>query len=317
MRNNFKIAVVIPCYKVEKHIEKVVIGIPDFADHIILVNDCSPDNTLQALNRIATTNSKAIVISNQKNEGVGGAMLTGFKKSLEINADIIIKIDGDGQMDCSYIAKMIDKISDNADFVKGNRFYDRKMLSQMPFIRRLGNIGVGFLVKMASGYYKISDPANGFFCIKANSIRKLNTKHIAKRFFFESSLLIELYYTGAKIKEVPMPAIYADEKSNLSVLKTLLTFPPKLFRAFLRRIILRYFIYDINIGSLYILFGLPTFLFGIIYGAIKWYHYSSIGITAPTGTIMIAVLAIVLGFQSIIAAAQYDITASNPFEIND
>lgn len=317
MKNDFKIAVVVPCYKVERHIEKVVADIPSFIDHIILVNDCSPDNTLQFLNKMASERDNVTVVSNEKNEGVGGAMLTGFVKAQELDCDVIVKIDGDGQMDCSYIGKMIDKISDNADFVKGNRFFDRKMLSQMPFIRQLGNIGVGFMVKLASGYYSISDPTNGFFCIKSDIVKKINFNKIAKRFFFESSLLIELYYTGATIKEISMPAIYADEKSNLSVFKTLVTFPPKLLRAFIRRIALRYFIYDFNIGSLYILFGLPTFLFGVTFGAIKWYQYSLINQTAPTGTIMIAVLSIVLGFQSLLAAAQYDMNAKNLFEAND
>lgn len=317
MKDDLKIAVVIPCYKVERHIEKVVAGVPLFIDHIILVNDCSPDNTLQILNKIASANGKVSVVSNAKNEGVGGAMLTGFSKAMESGFDVIVKIDGDGQMDCSFIEKMIDKIADGADFVKGNRFFDRELLSQMPFIRRLGNIGVGFMVKIASGYYNISDPANGFFCIKTDTVRKTNFNNIAKRFFFESSLLIELYYTGASIKEIPMPAIYADEKSNLSVFKTLVTFPPKLLRAFIRRIALRYFIYDFNIGSLYILFGLPTFLFGVAFGGTKWYQYSLINQTAPTGTIMIAVLAIVLGFQSLLAAAQYDMSAKNMFEANE
>jgi len=110
-----------------------------------------------------------------------------------------------------------------------------------------------------------------------------------------------------------MPAIYAEEKSNLSVWNTLFTFPPKLFASLLRRIWLRYFIYDFNIGSVYILFGFPLFLFGLIFGIIKWIHYSGIHIATPTGTIMIAVLSLVLGFQMILAAIQYDITAENPF----
>jgi hypothetical protein len=147
-------------------------------------------------------------------------------------------------------------------------------------------------------------------------LKKLDYNRIAKRFFFESSLLIELFYTGAKIKDVPMPAIYAEEKSNLSVWNTLFTFPPKLFKSFLRRIWLRYFVYDFNIGSLYIFFGIPLFFFGLIFGIVKWVHYANLHAATPTGTIMISVLSLVLGFQMILAAIQYDITAKNPFTID-
>ena len=315
MLNNNTIAVVVPCYKVERHIENVVAGIPQFVDNIVLVNDCSPDNTLSVLNKISETNNRVRVVSNPKNQGVGGAMLTGFKVAVELGCDVVVKIDGDGQMDSKYIETLVSKISDKVDYVKGNRFFDRKTLSAMPLIRRFGNTGIGFFVKMASGYYGVSDPTNGFFCIKTSSIKKLDINKIAKRFFFESSLLIELYYTGATIKEISMPAIYADEKSNLSIFKTLITFPPKLFYAFCRRIWLRYFVYDFNICSLYIMFGLPIFLFGVVFGIIKWVQYASISTLAPTGTIMISVLAVVVGFQLLLAAIQYDVTSKNPFDI--
>jgi len=174
---------------------------------------------------------------------------------------------------------------------------------------------MGFLIKMASGYWNIFDPTNGFFCIHASALKNIDFNRLSNRFFFESSLLIELYYAGATIKDVAMSAIYAEEKSNLSIWNTLFTFPPKLFKSFLRRIWLRYFIYDFNIGSLYILFGIPLFLFGALFGVLKWIHYDHLQMATPTGTIMIAVLSLVLGFQMILAAVQYDITAKNPFSI--
>ena len=111
-----------------------------------------------------------------------------------------------------------------------------------------------------------------------------------------------------------MPAIYADEKSNLSISKTLLSFPPKLIAAWLRRLHLSYFVYDFNICSLYLLAGIPLFLFGLIFGLCEWIHYASLGLGAPTGTIMVAVLTFILGFQMLLSAAQYDISAPNPFD---
>jgi len=241
-------------------------------------------------------------------------MITGFKEALKQNCDIVIKIDGDGQMDISYFGQMVSAIvNKHYDFVKGNRFFDRKMLQKMPAIRRIGNIGMSFLIRMTSGYWNVFDPANGFVCIRKETLQKIELDRLSKRFFFESSLLIELYYAGAKIKDIAMPAIYAQEKSNLSIWKTLFTFPPKLFKAFVRRIWLRYFIYDFNIASLYILCGVPLFFFGLIFGIIKWVHYASLDLPSPTGTIMIAVISLVLGFQMILSAIQYDIAEKNPF----
>jgi len=311
---NHSIAVVIPCYKVEKQIQKVVKEIPDFVTSIILVNDASPDNTGEILENLATENSKIKALHHTKNQGVGGSMITGFKEAIEQNIEVVVKIDGDGQMDINYLDKLLNAIFiGKYNFAKGNRFFDQKMLRKMPAIRRIGNIGMGFLIKMASGYWNIFDPTNGFFCIHNSVLNKIDFNRLSKRFFFESSLMIELYYTGAKIKDIAMPAIYAEEKSNLSVLKTLFTFPPKLFKSFLRRIWLRYFVYDFNISSLYIFFGTPLFFFGIIFGIINWINYAKIQTATPTGTIMIAVISLVLGFQMILAAIQYDISAVNPF----
>jgi glycosyltransferase involved in cell wall biosynthesis len=315
---NHSIAVVIPCFKVEKQIQKVVGEIPNYVTSIILVNDASPDTTGELLEQLAAKNPKSTVIHHDKNQGVGGAMISGFLEAVKQNHEVVIKIDGDGQMDISHFERMLRTVfEEKFDFVKGNRFFDQKMLRKMPAIRRIGNIGMGFLIKLASGYWNIFDPTNGFFCIRTSVLKKIDFTRIAKRFFFESSLLIEMYYTGAKIKDIPMPAIYAEEKSNLSIFKTLCTFPPKLFKSFLRRIWLRYFIYDFNIGSLYILFGIPLFLFGLIFGIVKWIHYAGLHVATPTGTIMIAVLSLVLGFQMILAAIQYDITAKNPFTVDN
>ena len=312
------IAIVIPCYKVEKQIQKVVREIPDYVSSIILVNDASPDKSGEILDQLSFENPTVKVLHHTKNQGVGGAMISGFQEAIKQNVDVVIKIDGDGQMDISYFEKMLKAIfEEKYDFVKGNRFFDQRMLQKMPAIRRIGNIGMGFLIKIASGYWNIFDPTNGFFCVRTSVLKKIDLHRIAKRFFFESSLLIELFYTGATIKDIAMPAIYAEEKSNLSVWKTLLTFPPKLFKAFLRRIWLRYFIYDFNIGSLYIFFGVPLFLFGLIFGIVKWIYYADMHTATPTGTIMIAVLSLVLGFQMILAAIQYDITAKNPFTIDN
>lgn len=310
-----KITVVIPCYKVAAHIEQVLKDLPDGVDEIILVDDCSPDDTGKVLERLSQQDSRIAIIRNPHNLGVGGAMVAGFREALRRGCDIAIKLDGDGQMNSSHIVEMVQALeTKDYDFVKGNRFYDKYALRKMPPIRKIGNFGMSFLVKVSSGYWQVSDPTNGFIAINKETLQKLDFDWISPRFFFESSLLCELYYTGARIKEISMPAIYGEEKSNLSIMRSLLSFPPKLLCRWLRRIWLSYYVYDFNIGSLYFAAGSLSFFFGLIFGIIRWVQFASAGIPAPMGTIMIAVLTFICGFQMLLAAFQYDLTAKNPFQ---
>jgi len=302
------ITVVIPCYNVSKHIEDVIRKLPPEVSWIIAVNDCSKDDTEKILSRLKDENKKVIFVNHETNQGVGGAMITGFKRSIELNSDITIKIDGDDQMDSSYIPVLIKPIIDNkADYTKGNRFRDFKALRQMPVLRRFGNLGLSFMIKAASGYWNIFDPNNGFIAITNEMLKTINIKKIHKRYFFESSMLIELYHSDAVIHEIPMKARYGNEVSHLSLSRTLFGFPPKLLKAFIRRIILKYFLFDFNIASLYIICGVPFILFGILYGVINFIKYASNNIAAPTGTVVIPTLLITLGFQMLLAAINFDI----------
>lgn len=313
MYNDLSIAVAIPCYKVEQHLEQVFQGLPAFVDIILLVDDCSPDGSGALIDRLAAVDGRIVALHHDENRGVGGAMKTAFVKAVEMGVDVVVKLDGDGQMDGTYIQSLIQALSD-AEFAKGNRLFDRQMLRRMPAVRRVGNMGIGFMVKAASGYWNVSDPVNGFFAIRTSTLKTMDLERVADRYFFESSMLIEMHYAGARIKEVSMPAIYGNEKSNLSIGNTLFSFPPKLFAAWIRRLRLSYFVFDFNICSLYLLVGLPSFLFGLVFGLCEWIHYASINSPSPTGTIMLAVITFVLGFQMLLAAAQYDISAKNPFE---
>lgn len=317
MWKDTKITVVIPCFKVAAHIETTVGSLPEWIDQMILVDDCSPDNTINVLNQLALKNPKVTILSNPKNMGVGGAMITGFWHALHTDTDIIVKLDGDGQMNPDYLPALLQPLCDkSAEFSKGNRFNDFQALKKMPASRRVGNLGLSFLIKAASGYWEVFDPSNGFIAIAKETLKRIDLTKLAHRYFFESSMLIELYYTGARIQDIPMPAIYGEEVSNLSVAKALLGFPPKLMKAFFRRIILSYFVFDFSITSIYMLAGLPLFLYGLIYGIVKWIHFASIDVAAPTGTVMLAVLPFILGFQMLLSAVQHDIDSKNPFRRN-
>lgn len=303
MRTN--ISVVIPSYKVSKYILDVIKDIPEFVNHIIIVDDKCPQNSGQIAK--TSTDNRVIVCYHEKNLGVGGAVVTGYKKALELNSDIVIKIDGDGQMDVNYMQKLIQPILDGkADYTKGNRFTDFKALRAMPKVRLFGNSGLSFLVKAASGYWNLMDPTNGYTAINKHALEELDLDNIAKRYFFESDMLINLNIENAVVVDVEIPAKYGDEESSLSITKTLVGFPPKLFKGLCKRIFLKYFIYDFNMLSLYLVVGLPMLFFGIVFGSIKWIEAIVNNIETSTGTIMLAVLPIILGTQFILQAIQID-----------
>lgn len=300
------ISVVIPSYKVSKHILDVIKDIPNFVNHIIVIDDKCPQNSGNIAE--TSTDNRVIVCYHEINQGVGGAVVTGYKKALEINSDIVIKIDGDGQMDVNYMKKLIQPIVDGrADYTKGNRFTDFKALRQMPKIRLFGNSGLSFLVKASSGYWNMMDPTNGYTAINKHALEELDLDNLAKRYFFESDMLINLNIENAVVKDVDIPAKYGDEESNLSVTKTLFGFPPKLFKGLCKRIFLKYFIYDFNMLSLYLLLGLPMVLFGLGWGTYKWIEAIITGVETSTGTVMLSVLPIILGTQFLLQAISIDI----------
>ncbi|PPK59398.1 glycosyl transferase family 2 [Malaciobacter marinus] len=189
--NNLKISVVIPSYKVDKHIENVIKNIPNFVNNIIVVDDKCPQNSGKIAEDL--DDKRVIVCYHSENSGVGGAVVTGYKKALELDIDIVIKIDGDGQMDVNYMQQLIQPLLDGrADYTKGNRFTDFKALRKMPKIRLFGNSGLSFLVKAASGYWNLMDPTNGYTAINKHALEELDLDNIAKRYFFESDMLINL-----------------------------------------------------------------------------------------------------------------------------
>ncbi len=235
-------------------------------------------------------------------------MITGYKKALELGAQIVVKIDGDGQMDMDHLPVLLKPLIDGrADYTKGNRFRDFKSLQQMPFIRRVGNMGLAFLAKAATGYWNMFDPTNGFNAIRSEALAELPLEKIDRTYYFETSMLANLYLIGAVVKDVPMPARYQGEVSSLLIHRILFEFPQKLFTTFLRRLVLKNFIYDFSMGSIYLLSGLPLLIFGLIFGIYKWLRYASIGVPAPTGTVMIPTLSVLLGIQLLLSAIEIDL----------
>lgn len=302
------IAAVIPCYRVEREIESVLRAVPPYIRHIIVVDDASPDSTADLVTASAKQDSRILLLRHPSNQGVGGAMITGYRKALELETQIVVKIDGDGQMDMERLPELLKPlIEGRADYSKGNRFRDFKSLQTMPLIRRIGNLGLGFLSKAATGYWNMFDPTNGFIAIRSEVLAQLPLERVDPTYYFETSMLAHLYLIGAVVKDVPLPARYQGEGSSLLIHRILFEFPPKLIATLVRRLVLKNFIYDFSMASIYLLTGLPLLLFGLIFGITKWVHYASINIPAPTGTVILPTLSVLLGIQLLLSAIEIDL----------
>ena len=307
----FNLIVVIPAFHVANTIEAVLNELPDYLRYIIVVDDASPDNTSELVQAFAKHDRRIVLIRHDHNQGVGGAMRTGFKKALELGAQVVVKVDGDHQMDPAHIPALVTPLLEGkADYAKGNRFRDFESLQHMPIIRRVGNLGLSFLTKAATGYWNCFDPTNGFFAIRAEVLAQLPLERIDEGYFFETSMLANLYLLDAFVLDVPMPARYRGERSSMSIWRVLVEFPAKLLVTLLRRLLLRYFLFDFSMVSVYLLTGIPLILFGLIFGSVKWVHYLNLGVPAPTGTVILPTLALILGIQILLSAIEIDMNAA-------
>ena len=309
------IAVVIPAYRIQPWIADVIRAIPSFVFRIIVVDDASPDETARVVTDLA--DPRVEVVRHQTNQGVGGAVLSGYETALRRGAEIVVKLDGDGQMNPREIARLVRPIVlREADYTKGNRFVHIDELRRMPLVRRVGNMALSFLTKAASGYWEVFDPTNGYTAIHAVALLELDTRRIHRRWLFETSMLMELYFIGAVVRDVHIPARYGDELSSLSPARALVQFPPRLVSAMFRRIWLRYFIIDFSAVALFSFAGWLFLLFGLGWGIWHFIAVAQTGVTASTGTVMIAVLPLILGAQLLLQAIVLDIQGSPKIPLN-
>jgi dolichol-phosphate mannosyltransferase len=301
-----RVAVVVPAYRVASHIAEVIGGIPDYVSHIIVVDDASADETADMVRSVH--DSRVVLVQHQHNQGVGGAVLTGYLEALRLGADAVVKIDGDGQMDPRYMRKLLGPVlSGKADYAKGNRFVHIRELRQMPLVRRIGNMGLSFMAKAASGYWDVFDPTNGYTAVHTRTLELMDLAALDRRWFFETSMLLELGLVRAVVKDVYMPAKYAAEQSSLSELHALLHFPFRLSRALLKRFWIQYFVKEFSPVALFLMVGLVSFGFGIVWGVYHWLEAFVTHTEAPTGTVMLAVLPTILGVQFLLQALVLDI----------
>ena len=306
---NNRIAVVIPCYRVTKHILNVIAGIGPEVWRIYVVDDKCPDES----GKYVETNCndlRVVILRHEVNQGVGSAVMTAYQAAIADGASVIVKIDGDGQMDPSLIPSFAGPIlAGEADYTKGNRFFNLEGLRIMPKMRLFGNAFLSLMTKLSSGYWNLMDPINGYTAIHVDIIQHLPLKKISSRYFFESDMLFHLNTIRAVVVDVPMDANYGDEISNLKIHKIFGEFLFKHTRNFVKRIFYNYYLRDLSLASIELPLGLLLFFGGTGFGLWHWLIAAREGFSTPAGTVMLSALPILMGLQLILAFLAYDISS--------
>jgi dolichol-phosphate mannosyltransferase len=302
-----KISVVIPAYKVKNHILQVIGDIGNDVCKIYIVDDCCPDGSGDFVHANCS-DKRVTIIRNEINLGVGGAVMAGYRAAIADGMDVIVKVDGDGQMDPQLLSFFYTPIIEGrADYTKGNRFFDLTNIGRMPAARLFGNAVLSFMAKLSSGYWNLFDPTNGYTAISTRVAAHLPLDKISSRYFFETDMLFRLNTLRAVVIDIPMDAVYGDEKSNLKISKIVGEFLLKHTRNFLKRIFYNYFLRDMTVATFELLIGGLLLGFGVTFGLITWgtaLHQHTI---TPLGTIMLAALPVLTGLQLVLAFLNYDI----------
>jgi dolichol-phosphate mannosyltransferase len=302
------VAVVIPSYRVRNHILGVIAALGPEVRTILVIDDCCPEFSGEYVAE-QTSDRRVTVIKHSENQGVGGAMITGYKEALLRGADIVVKIDGDGQMDSGQIQKLINPLLNNrADYTKGNRFFNIDKIGEMPLHRIIGNAGLSFLSKLSTGYWGVFDPNNGFTAISSIALRNIPLNKISKRFFFESDMLFRLNLTRAVVVDIPMDAIYGHEESNLSAVKSVIEFTLKHVKNFFKRIFYNYFLREFSLATLNLIFGALLLIFGFAIGIKSWTQSIDTGLVTNVGTLILISMSVLSGLQMLLSFFSYDIS---------
>ena len=305
-----KIAVIVPAYNEEELISKTIATIPNFVDKIIVIDDSSEDNSVKVIKNLQKKLSKKLIlIEHENNKGVGEAIKTGYKKSLDLDIDITAIMAGDAQMDPNQLCRLIDPIiEEKADYTKGNRLTHKEKI-KMPRFRAFGNGLLTFLTKIASGYWNVIDPQNGYTAISKKALGKINIDRIYKRYGYPNDILIKLNLARLKVIDVEMPPQYGNESSGIKVGRYSFRLTGLLIKGFFKRIWREYGGVNFHPLFLFYLIGLVLLPIGIIFGILVLYFRIKTG-DYSIGTVILTALFLIMGLQSLIFAMLFDMESN-------
>jgi glycosyltransferase involved in cell wall biosynthesis len=301
-----RVGVVVPAFQAAPSVDAVIAGIPPEVRDVFVVDDGSTDGTGE---RVASRSDPRVrLLSHDGNRGVGGAMKTGYAAALAAGCDVVVKMDADGQMDPAFLSDLVRPlVTGEAGYAKGNRLWSLEASRDMPRRRLFGNLMLSMATKAVSGYWNVLDPTNGYTAIRADLLRRLDWRYIQDRYFFETSMLVELHLLRAPVRDVLMPARYGGAPSSLRLGPAVPEFGLRLLRALGRRLALEYVLLDVRPGTVLAALGLPLALFGAGFGAYHWYLGEVRDTSSLPGTVMVAAGPFILGVQFLLHALLLDV----------
>ena len=308
MYKDHTIAAVVPAYNETKLIVKTITTMPEWVDFIVVVNDCSTDDTSAKARSV--DDPRVVVIDHVTNTGVGGSILVGHARAMELGADVNVVMAGDAQMDPAYLPDLLDPICENGyEFTKANRFFSATSYRGMPLVRMLGSVALSFATKVGSGYWNLFDPQNGYTAVHRSALRRLDFSRIARGYEFENDLLIWLNIANARAKDVPIPANYGEEVSSMKIHRAARAIAGLLIRGFWRRMILKHVLASFSPVALLFFSGLFLVTIGTAIGI--WVVVETLGPpVATTASVLLAVGPLLTGIHMLVSALTLDIQAT-------
>ncbi len=306
MYKNKKIAVVIPAYMEELLINETLQSVPDYVDQVYAVDDCSPDKTGFLIDQFALRDSRIIPIHHEKNKGVGGAIVSGYKRSLEDGLDVVAVMAGDNQMDPAFLPELLDPVIEGSvDYAVGNRLINEKFRQGMSKWRFVGNSVLTLLTKIASGYWQLMDPQNGYTAISRRALETISLDAIYPRYGYCNDLLVWLNTFGFRVRNVPHPARYGLERSKIKYSTYIVRLSWLLLNAFFWRLKTKYVLLSFHPLVFFYLFGLFFSFLGVLFGIYAFYFKFALKneIFVPA---VVSVILFALGVQFILFAMLFD-----------
>lgn len=307
MYKKLTVGVTVPAYNEEKLITKTLSTIPDYVDHVVVVNDASKDGTLKKIREYAAHDSRVEIIDSKVNGGIGASLKKAIRRAAELGCDRIAVMAGDNQMDPDQLQNLLDDMDKRGlDFIKANRFMHFEALRKMPAYRKIGNVVVTLMTKFATGYYSIFDTQNGYVVYTKDVVERLPWHMVGNRYEFENTILIALSIINAKIGDHAIPAIYGQEKSTIKLFSTVSRVIRVLHKGFWQRMYYKYVLYGFHPIALFLFSGILFLVSGA--GFFLWVVYEKIAhsATPTTATIMLIVLPLIVGFQLLLTALILD-----------
>jgi len=307
MYEDKKIAVVVPAYNEETQITKVVETMPGFVDFIVIVNDCSKDKTKSVVEDLQRLYPKVILINHEVNQGVGGAIATGYKWSRDNAIDAAVVMAGDAQMDPMDLPALLEPIIKNeADYTKGNRLVTGEAFKKIPKIRFFGNSILSLLTKIASGYWHVADSQTGYAAINAKALKAIDWDKMYKRYGQPNDLLVKLNVAGMRVVDVPIEPVYnVGEKSGIKVRKVVFSIGSLLTRLFFWRVKEKYIIRNFHPLVFFYSFG----FFSLILSVVLFIRLISLWVvqgSVPEITFLSWLFSFSIGFNSLFFAMWFD-----------